>query len=123
VKSDEDVASIKEELIDRFGELPEEALALLDVALLRAFAKSHGVREVVLAGKYVRISPLSLPESKQLKLARIFPSSLYKSQSSTVMVAIPRAGAWTPPAHTGEKLGDTSLLAFARLALTELTSK
>ena len=123
VKSDDDVASIKEELIDRFGELPEEALALLDVALLRAFAKSHGVREVVLAGKYVRISPLTLPESKQLKLARIFPSSLYKSQSSAVMVAIPRTGAWTPPAHTDEKLGDTSLLAFARQALTELTSK
>jgi len=123
VKSDGDVASIREELLDRFGELPEEALALLDVALLRAFAKSHGVREVVLAGKYVRISPLSLPESKQLKLARIFPSSLYKSQSSTVMVAIPRVGAWTPPAHTGEKLGDTSLLAFARQALTELTSQ
>ena len=121
VKSESDVDSIREELIDRFGELPEEAIALLEVALLRAFAKSHGIREVVLSGKYVRISPLVLPESKQLKLARIFPSSLYKSQSSTVMVAIPRTGAWTPPAHGVEKLGDTSTLAFARQALKELT--
>ncbi|MFM1951344.1 MAG: hypothetical protein RJA33_138 [Actinomycetota bacterium] len=122
VKVDSYVQSIREELVDRFGELPEEAIALLDVALLRAFAKSHGIRELVLAGKYVRMSPLTLPESKQLKLNRLFPSSLYKSQSSTVMVAIPRAGAWSPPAQGAEKLGDTSLLAFARQALTELTS-
>ena len=122
VKTDADVQSIREEMIDRFGALPIEAEALLDVALLRAFAKSHGIRELVLAGKYVRISPLTLPESKQLKLNRLFPSSLYKSQSSTVMVAIPRAGAWTPPAAGSEKLGDTSLLAFARQALTDLTT-
>jgi transcription-repair coupling factor (superfamily II helicase) len=123
VKTDSDVQSIREELVDRFGELPPEAVALLDVALLRAFAKSLGIRELVLAGKYLRISPLVLPESMQLKLNRLFPSSIYKSQSSTVMVAIPRAGAWTPPAHGAQKLGDTSHLAFARQALTELVPK
>ena len=123
VRNSEDVQAIREEMVDRFGELPEEALALLDVAELRAFAKSHGVREVVVAGKYVRISPLVLPESKQLKLNRLFPSSLYKSQSSTVMVTIPRAAAWSPPASGAKDLGDTSLLAFARQALTELTGR
>jgi transcription-repair coupling factor (superfamily II helicase) len=122
VRNSEDVQSIREEMIDRFGELPEEANLLLDVAELRAFAKSLGVREVVLAGKYVRISPLTLPESKQLRLNRLFPSSLYKSQTSTVMVTIPRAGAWSPPAQSEPNMGDTSLLAFARQALTELTS-
>ena len=120
VRNNDDVESIREELVDRFGELPPEAIALLDVAELRAFAKSFGIREVVLAGKYLRISPLTMPESKQLKLNRLFPSSLYKSQSSTVMVTIPRAAAWTPPAQGATDLGDTSLLAFARQALTEL---
>jgi transcription-repair coupling factor (superfamily II helicase) len=121
VRNSADVQSIREEMVDRFGELPEEALALLDVAELRAFAKSHNVREIVAAGKYLRISPLTLPESKQLKLNRLFPSSLYKLQSSTVMVAIPRAAAWSPAAATAPNMGDTSLLAFARQALTELT--
>ncbi len=121
VRNSEDVISIQEEMLDRFGELPEEAKLLLDVAELRAFAKSLGIREVVLAGKYLRISPLVLPESKQLKLNRIYPSSLYKSQSSTVMVAIPRVAAWSPTAQSGGDIGDTSLLAFARQALTELT--
>jgi transcription-repair coupling factor (superfamily II helicase) len=122
VRNSDDVKSIREEMVDRFGDLPTEAELLLDVAELRAFAKSHGVREVVVAGKYLRISPLTLPESKQLKLNRLFPNSLYKSQSSTVMVTIPRAAAWSPTAHSEENMGDTSLLAFARQALTELTS-
>ena len=122
VGNSEDVQSIREEMVDRFGDLPDEAQLLLEVAELRAFAKSLGVREVVLAGKYVRISPLTLPESKQLRLNRIFPSSLYKSQTSTVMVTIPRAASWSPPAQSEPNMGDTSLLAFARQALTELTS-
>jgi len=121
VRNSEDVQSIREEMVDRFGELPDEANLLLDVAELRAYAKSLGIREVVLAGKYVRISPITLPESKQLKLNRLYPSSLYKTQSSTVMVTIPRAAAWTPAAQKSENMGDTSLLAFARQALTELT--
>ena len=65
VRNNDDVESIREEMVDRFGELPAEATLLLEVAELRAFAKSLGVREVVLAGKYVRISPLTLPEAKQ----------------------------------------------------------
>ena len=120
VRTHEDVESIREELLDRFGELPQEAVALLEVAELRAYAKSFGIRELVLAGKYLRISPLVLPESKQLRLNRLFPSSLYKTQTSTVMVTIPRASAWTPAAQSTTDIGDTSLLAFARQALTEL---
>jgi transcription-repair coupling factor (superfamily II helicase) len=121
VRNSDDVNSIREEMVDRFGGLPTEALTLLEVAELRAYAKSLGIREVVAAGKYVRISPLTLPESKQLKLNRLFPSSLYKTQTSTVMVTIPRAAAWNPSAQSEPEIGDTSLLAFARQALTELT--
>ena len=115
------VESIREELVDRFGALPDEATSLLKVAQLRAFAKSLGVREVVAAGKYLRISPLVLPESKQLRLNRLFPGSLYKSASNTVMIAIPRAAAWTPTAQGSAPIGDTSLLEWAGKSLDELT--
>jgi transcription-repair coupling factor (superfamily II helicase) len=123
VRTPEDVEAIRAELLDRFGELPTEAIALLEVAQLRAFAKSLGVREVVLAGKYIRISPMTLAESKQLRLGRLYPSSLYKSQSSTVMVTIPTAKAWAPGSQKTAEMGDTSLLAFVTQALTELTAK
>jgi len=121
VKSSADVQSIREELVDRFGELPQEAEALLSVAELRAFAKSLGITEVVAAGKFLRISPLVLPESKQLRLNRLFPGSLYKTATNTVMIAIPRAAAWTPTAEGSKVLGDTSLLEWASASLKELT--
>ena len=121
VKSAAEVESIREELVDRFGALPPEAISLLRVAELRAFAKSLGVREVVAAGKYLRISPLVLPESKQLRLTRLFPGSLYKTASNTVMIAIPRAAAWTPTAQGSAVIGDTSLLEWAAKSLDELT--
>jgi transcription-repair coupling factor (superfamily II helicase) len=121
VKNAAEVESIREELVDRFGELPHEAISLLRVAELRAFAKSLGVREVVAAGKYLRISPLVLPESKQLRLERLFPGSLYKTASNTVMIAIPRAAAWTPTAQGSAVIGDTSLLEWAAKSLDELT--
>jgi len=121
VRDAADVESIREELVDRFGELPEEALSLLKVAQLRAFAKSLAIREVVAAGKFLRISPLVLPESKQLRLARLFPGSLYKSATNTVMITIPRAAAWTPTAQGSAVIGDTSLLEWAAKSLDELT--
>ncbi|MFZ9100844.1 MAG: TRCF domain-containing protein, partial [Candidatus Planktophila sp.] len=121
VSNSADVETIREELIDRFGELPPEAQSLLVVAQLRAFAKSLGITEVVAAGKFLRISPLVLPESKQLRLNRLFPGSLYKTASNTVMIAIPRAAAWTPTAEGSKVLGDTSLLDWAAASLRQLT--
>jgi transcription-repair coupling factor (superfamily II helicase) len=79
------VQSIREELLDRFGELPEEANALLAVAQLRALAKSHGIREVVATGKFLRLAPLTLPESRQLRLTRLYPGSIYKAPTRTAL--------------------------------------
>jgi transcription-repair coupling factor (superfamily II helicase) len=124
VRNGEDVLAIEEELIDRFGALPEEAQTLLGVAALRAFAKSISLREVVAQGKFLRLSPMNLPESKQLKLARMYPGSLYKSASSTVLVALPKSSAWNPSERSAP-IVDTSLLAWVTQVVTELapTSK
>jgi transcription-repair coupling factor (superfamily II helicase) len=124
VRNREDVVAIEEELIDRFGDLPVEAQTLLGVASLRAFAKSISLREVVAQGKFVRLSPINLPESKQLKLARMYPGSLYKSASSTVLVALPKSSAWNP-SESSAPIVDTSLLAWVTQVVTELapTSK
>lgn len=122
VASQSDVASIEEELRDRFGELPEEAQALLKVAALRAQAKALGITEVVSTGKFLRISPLVLPESRQLRLTRLYPGSLYKSATNSVLVTIPKPSGWSP-SNPSPQMGDTSLLAWVSTALEELTSK
>ena len=120
VATPSEVQSIREELLDRFGELPEEASALLEVAELRALAKSHGITEVVAAGKFLRLAPLLLPESRQLKLTRLFPGSLYKAATRTVMVTLPKSPAWNPSQASSE-IVDTSLLVWVKQTVNELT--
>jgi len=120
VAKPEDVQSIREELLDRFGELPEEAQALLAVAQLRALAKSHGIREVVATGKFLRLSPLILPESRQLRLTRLYPGSLYKGPTNTALVTLPKNPAWNPSKPTAE-IVDTSLLTWVTEVVDQLT--
>ena len=120
VKSPSDVSSIESELLDRFGELPEEAKALLGVAALRAQAKAVKLTEVVVQGKFLRLAPLVLPESRQLRLTRLYPGSLYKGAASTVLVALPKAATWNP-SQTAPEIVDTSLLAWVAQAVTQLS--
>jgi len=118
-KSAEDVGSIESELIDRFGPLPEEAQSLLGVASLRAQAKALKLTEVIVQGKFLRFSPLVLSESKQLRLARMYPGSIYKTTTNTALVALPKVAVWDPSANTPE-IVDTSLLAWVVEALNQL---
>jgi transcription-repair coupling factor (superfamily II helicase) len=120
VKSSEDVESIRAELLDRFGELPEEAQALLGVASLRARAKAAALTEVVMQGKFLRLAPLTLPESKQLRLSRLYPGSLYKQATRTVLVALNTGNSWNPSKST-PAIVDTSLLAWVVEAVNQLS--
>ena len=120
VKLPADVASIEAELVDRFGDLPEEAKALLGVAALRAQAKAAKLTEVVVQGKFLRLAPLVLPESRQLRLTRLYPGSLYKGAASTVLVALPKAASWNPSQNTPE-IVDTSLLAWVVEVVNQLS--
>ena len=106
---DSALEAVKEELTDRFGPLPVEAENLMQVAHLRVLAKSFGLTEVVLQGKNLRIAPVLLPESAQLRLTRIYPGSLYKTATSTALVA----KASTPNWIGNEEIGDTSTLQWA----------
>ena len=40
----------------------------------------------------LRISPLQLVDSQQLRLKRLYPSANYRATTTTVQVPIPRAG-------------------------------
>jgi transcription-repair coupling factor (superfamily II helicase) len=113
------VDEIRDELIDRFGALPEEAQALLKVAQLRALAKSLKLTEVVLQGKHLRLGPVKLPESMQLRLTRLYPGSLYKTATNTVLITLASAAAWVP-SISGTEMVDTSLLEWATEAIENL---
>lgn len=114
--SDEALAEISSEMVDRFGELPDAVTELLAVASLRIFARSLKITEIAVAGKSLRISPIYLPESAQIKLNRLYPGSIYKNASETLLVARPQTPNWI---QAGQ-LGDTSTLAWVDSILKNL---
>ncbi|MCH9759520.1 MAG: transcription-repair coupling factor [Actinomycetia bacterium] len=92
-QNDVSVDSVVEELIDRYGPLPEAARRLIAVARLRLLARSHGVTEIgAMSASTVRISPLTLPDSAQMRLKRLYAGATYRATTSTVQVPIPRSG-------------------------------
>lgn len=92
VRSDEDVDLLLEELKDRYGEPPVEVTSLLLVARFRARARQAGIGEVTIAGKNVRFAPVSLPESRVVRLQRLYPKSIVKAPVETILVPRPHVG-------------------------------
>jgi len=91
------VAAVIEELTDRYGPLPEPAQRLVAVARLRQLCRAHGITEVSATGSAgqpstLRLSPLTLQDSAQIRLKRMYPSANYRATTSTVQVPIPRVG-------------------------------
>ena len=121
VKDPLEIKPIEEELIDRFGPMPEVVIALIQVAILRASARKLGIKEMIQQGKNLKISPIKLPESKLLKMQRLYPGSMYKSGTNVALVALP-AQEWSPLGDK-PKLRDTSVIAWATSVLQELTGK
>ncbi|WP_445168919.1 transcription-repair coupling factor [Mycolicibacterium sp. Dal123E01] len=93
---DTGIVAVVEELTDRYGPLPEPAQRLLAVARLRLLCRGYGVTEVAATGSgsatTLRVSPLTLPDSAQLRLKRVYPGANYRATTSTVQVPIPRSG-------------------------------
>ncbi|MGB0190176.1 MAG: transcription-repair coupling factor, partial [Nocardioides sp.] len=109
VRSDEDVDAIEEELKDRYGDLPIVVVSLLLVARFRARARAAGIGEVTIAGKNVRFAPVSLPDSRVVRLQRMYPKSLVKPQTDTILVPRPQTAV-----IGGKPLDGIALLEWAK---------
>lgn len=89
IRSEADVEAVREELIDRYGEPPGAVESLLAVSRLRNLAREHGIEDIVAQGKYVRFSPVVLPESRQLRLERLYPGVVLKDAVSQLLIPKP----------------------------------
>lgn len=92
--ADEDaVRAVVDELVDRYGPLPVEAQRLVAVARLRLLCREYGITEIgAVSASTVKLSPVVLPDSAQLRLKRMYPGGHYRATASTVQVPLPRAG-------------------------------
>ncbi|MCW4386418.1 transcription-repair coupling factor [Salinibacterium sp. SYSU T00001] len=93
---------VAEELVDRYGELPPPVVQLIAVSRLRRRAQRAALSEVVVMGPNLRLAPLELPDSLQVRLQRMYPGARYFAQNNAVVVPLPKAG--------GEALSDDGLV-------------
>jgi transcription-repair coupling factor (superfamily II helicase) len=111
-----EVDDIGAEWADRFGPPPPSALALLDVARLRAECLRTGVREVTVigvsgsaggssvrgSGVLARLAPLTLRASAEVRLRRLHPGATYTDGK----VVVPLKGGSSAAAVLVDLLGE-----------------
>ncbi len=93
IRTEANVEAARAELLDRYGPLPEAVEKLLSVAQLRNQARGLGVHDIVAQGKFVRFEPVTLPDSRQLRLKRLYPGAVYKGATSQMLVPKPAGDA------------------------------
>ena len=86
------LASVSDELRDRYGALPPPVVTLLDVARFRQMCRAHGVSEVTLQGSRLRFAPVTLLDSQVVRLNRLYPQASYKAGVHTLAVPRPSEG-------------------------------
>ena len=91
-----DVEDIGAEWADRYGTLPGPALGLLALARLRTAAMARGIRDISMSpvrpggsrSPVVRVSPVSLAASSQVRLRRLVPGAVFKEDLGQLSVPV-----------------------------------
>jgi transcription-repair coupling factor (superfamily II helicase) len=105
IDSDDDVKAVHEELSDRYGEPPEPVLNLLEVARLRGAARRAGLTDITQQGMHVRFAPVQLPDSRQVRLQRLYPKTVLTPTVRTMLVPVPKAVPGTASSASGGASG------------------
>ena len=106
IQAEQEIAAVRAELTDRYGPLPEPVENLLAVARFRTHLRRLGLEEVTLAGPNIRFGPLELRESQQLRLTRLYPGTVVKVATRTILVPRPSTARVGGTPHTGVPLLD-----------------
>ena len=96
VTTESEVADIRTEWEDRYGPVPDEAAALLEVARLRAESARLDLREVNVVRTTgfgaptwtARLSPVTLKVSEEIRLKRLVPKAVHKPDLSQLVVPV-----------------------------------
>jgi transcription-repair coupling factor (superfamily II helicase) len=96
VTTESEVVDIRTEWEDRYGPVPDEAAALLEVARLRAESARLDLREVNVVRTTgfgaptwtARLSPVTLKVSEEIRLKRLVPKAVHKPDLSQLVVPV-----------------------------------
>ncbi|MEZ5311616.1 MAG: transcription-repair coupling factor [Microthrixaceae bacterium] len=96
VTSESDVDDIAAEWADRFGPVPDDAIALLEVARVRAEAVRAGIRRITVlkaqalsgGGHVAHMAPMVLAQSKQIRLGRLYKGAIWRESDSELRLPV-----------------------------------
>lgn len=111
----EGIDAVVAELTDRYGEPPAAVVNLLEVARFRVRARAAGLTDVAMQGNFIKFAPATLPESKLLRLNRMYKGAQNKPALDAVMIPKPK----TAPVG-GRDLADAEILKWAGQVLEAL---
>jgi transcription-repair coupling factor (superfamily II helicase) len=89
--TDDAIDAVAEELTDRYGDLPDAVQNLVAISRLRRAAIKAGLSEVVAVGGNLRIAPAELPDSRQLRLQRLYPGAREFRAAKALSIPLPQA--------------------------------
>ncbi|MDN5887863.1 MAG: transcription-repair coupling factor [Micrococcaceae bacterium] len=109
------IDAVVDELTDRYGEPPAPVVNLVEVARFRVRARAAGLTDVAMQGNFIKFAPATLPESKLLRLNRMYKGAQNKPALDAVMIPKPK----TAPVG-GRDLADAAILTWAGQVLEAL---
>jgi transcription-repair coupling factor (superfamily II helicase) len=99
---DGQIDAVVEELADRYGVPPEPVEHLVAISRLRRQAQLAGLSDVIATGSKLRIAPAKIPDSRRVRLERMYPGAKHFAQNDVILVPFPTPG--------GEAPGDADLI-------------
>ncbi|MGH8874196.1 MAG: TRCF domain-containing protein, partial [Acidimicrobiia bacterium] len=87
-----EVDDVAAEWEDRYGPLPQAATALMDIARLRVEALRVGLTELVKLRREVRLAPVDLTPSQEVRLQRLARRAVLKAHQGALFLPAPPEG-------------------------------
>ncbi|MGW9632158.1 transcription-repair coupling factor [Agromyces sp. NPDC055520] len=109
---DEQIDQVVAELVDRYGEPPEQVKHLVAISRLRREAQRAGLSDVIATGSKLRIAPANIPDSRRVRLERMYPGAKHFAQNDVILVPF--------PVTNGELPGDGDLIEWVSRLITAI---
>lgn len=109
ITNENELIEFSKQLIDRYGPYDERIERLIEIAKLRILARKAQLSEIILSNKKVKFAPVMLPDSRSVRLTRLYPGSVLRPTVRSIVLPSPEGAAiipWAQEVITSVILGD-----------------
>jgi transcription-repair coupling factor (superfamily II helicase) len=109
INNNEELNEFSKQLIDRYGPYDERIERLIEIAKLRITARKAKLSEIILSNDKVKFAPVILPDSRSVRLTRLYPGSVLRPTVRSIVLPSPVGAAiipWAQEVITSVILGE-----------------